>query len=156
MGDAWTGGNRGGQAWGAVPPRDPGWEAIDKILGDKTLPRWNLERARFEPSWKESDIDLANLIIKNTYEELKMSKEKHDLYKRQRKAMGHPNPWDGTLNLGWLERTNIWERPSKARAVISLVIKLVGLQLQEKKNDQTIDRAAAATAVHTALLIVAS
>ena len=162
MGDAWTGGNRGGQRWGAArdqaggaaPARDPGWEAIDEILGDKTLPRWNLERARFEPRWEDSDIETANLIIKNTQEELKMSKDKHDIHKRNNKTKG-ANPWDGKLNLGWLERTNIWERPSKARAVISLVIKLVGLQLQEKKNDQTIDRAAAATAVHTALLTVA-
>ena len=113
MGDAWTGGNRGGQAWGAAPARDPGWEAIDEILGGKTLPRWNADRERFEPRWEASDIETAHLIIKNTQEELKMSKDKHDIHKRTNNAKG-ANPWDGKQNLGWLERTNIWDRSSKA------------------------------------------
>ena len=117
IGDAWTGGNRGGQRWGvaryqaggAEPARDQGWEAIDDILGGKTLPRWNADRERFEPRWEDSDIEMANLIIKNTQEELKMSKDKHDIHKRNNKAKG-ANPWDGKQNLGWLERTNIWGR----------------------------------------------
>ena len=164
MGDAWKEGNRGGQAWGAAAARDPawvtppgrdqGWAAIDKILGDRTLPKWNSESERFEPHWTQSDIGLANLVIKNTQNEMEMSKEQHDHRKAQDKAIGRP--WDGTnLNLGFLERTNIWERVCKKGAVLSVVIKLVGLQLREKKHGG-IDRAAAATQVHAALMFPAS
>ena len=161
-GDAWAGNHRGGQRWGADRSqaggaervRDQGWEAIDKILGGLYLPRWNVEKEMFVPRWESSAIDLANKIIGNAQAELKMSKENHEAYKRANKAKGL-NPHDGKQNLGWLERTNIWNRACESRAVISLTIKLVGLQLQERKHDQAIDRVAAATAVHGALLTIA-
>ena len=153
----WVGEQRGAQEWNAAqggrerPPHnqgeiDPGQQKIDEILNGKTLPVWDRDAGRFDPLWDPESIEMADKIIESNAQVLVWSREAHDENKREWKANGG-GAWVKE-NLGWLERTNIWDRVCKSGAVISLVVKLVGLQLEEKTHDKGIDRAAAAKRVH--------
>ena len=98
-------------------PGDPGWKTINAILGDEMLPKWDHQRLVFIPQWTMENSALANRIINNTYREIQLSKEMHEV-ERKRRWQDRDQDWTPT-NLGYLDRSCIWERPCKAGAVIS-------------------------------------
>ena len=134
---------------------DPGWAVIDKIMGGQELPVWDEAQKKFSPPWTEETIELANKIIANTQEELKKSSAEHRAERQANRQEQATTGQTRRKNLGWLERTCIWDRACASRAVSSIVIKLPGMTFDERKDQQGVDRTSAAANVQRALKVSA-
>ena len=135
----------------------PGWNEINQILGDKALPKWNEVQQTFNPEWTKETVTLANKVIQNTLKEIRSSRDLHEVYRQEQRASGnYNNEYSKRPSLGYLERTNIWERCARCRAVISLVIRLDGIQIDEQKSRHGgMDKPTAASKVKMAIINMA-
>ena len=135
-----------------------GWQRLSNIMNGKApLPNWiggDLHQ-RFERDWNPDDYALCDAIIKNTQKELERSRAEHEIWREQEKVSNFGRPkhercW-GYHEQGWLTRKAIWNRPCRAGAVASVVIKIKGMQLRPDPRTKRVDRCGAADAVKVAL-----